>query len=101
MPMTKTLTIPHDLSSLNMKVGDSLQITVSADCTWCYSDPTPCFPGGLLPAGSYTATTPHTTYGPYLASAAGTVNVNAVTSGPCNPQGLTAVPHTIIVTSSK
>jgi hypothetical protein len=99
MPTTKHLNIPHDLSSMNIKVGDSLEISVSANCNWCYSDPTPCFPNGLLPNGSYTASTPSSTYGP--ATAGGTVFINAVTSGPCNPQGLAATPHTIIVTTSK
>lgn len=56
-----------------IKVGDNLWIKVDNNCTWCYNDPIPCFPGGLLPPGTYTATHPPTRYGPYPAKAAGKV----------------------------
>jgi len=96
---TKRLSIPNDLSSMSMTHNtDNLTITVTADCTWCYSDPNGCFPNGLLAAGSYTATTPPTTYGPYTPTGTGTVNFNAVTSGTCNPDGgPAAAVHSITV----
>jgi hypothetical protein len=96
---TKRLTIPNGSSNISLNKGvDSLTIEVNGDCTWCYSDPTPCFPNGLLPAGSYTVTNPHTEYGPYTPDAAGTVNFNSVTSGTCDPNGgPVATMHTIVV----
>ena len=69
----KILTIPND-STLPIKVNDNLYIQVSSQCQWCYSDPTPCFSGGLLAAGQYNQTTGGFKYGPYPATAAGTVN---------------------------
>jgi hypothetical protein len=75
----KSLNIPNDLSSLTLKKNvDSVSITVTADCTWCYSDPDNCFPNGLLAPGYYAATNPHTTYGPYTPTNIGTVSDNAV-----------------------
>jgi hypothetical protein len=96
---TKHLNIPNDLSSKQLTRGtDDIQITVTADCSWCYSDPNNVFANGFLAAGSYTATSPHTTYGPYTPANDGTVTVNAVTSGNCTTAGVTATPHTITVT---
>lgn len=94
----KQINIPHDLSSVNLTKGtDTLQIKVTANCSWCYSDPNNVFSAGFLAAGSYVATNPPTTYGPYTPQNDGTVNVNAVTSGTCSPTGTTATPHTIVV----
>lgn len=76
-------------------IGCDLYIQVDHTCTWCYDDPTPCFPGGLLPPGTYTATHPPTRYGPYTAKNNGTVTYDSVTSGPCNSKILTA--HSIVV----
>lgn len=99
---TKHIHIPNNMSnhSLN-KNQDNIDITVDADCTWCFSDPNGVFgnPSTLLAAGTYSKTTPPTTYGPYTPVNTGTVYFNAVTSGPCNPQGITATGHTIIVTN--
>lgn len=95
---TKHLSIPNDLKSVNMVHGtDDLIITVTADCAWCYSDPDNCFSNGFLADGSYTATTPHAAYGPYTPTIAGTVNVNAVKSGTCDPSGITGTLHSITV----
>ncbi len=95
----KTINLPHGLLGHSMKEDtDSVSFTVTADCTFCYSDPTPCFPT-FLPAGDYTATHPATTYGPYTPTAAGTVDYNAVTTGTCTPTGPDATPCTITVSS--
>jgi hypothetical protein len=94
----KVLTIPND-STLAVNVNDNLYIQVSSQCQWCYSDPTPCFSGGLLAAGQYEKTTGGAKYGPYLASAAGTVNFGSPTSPPCSTTGVTATGHTIIVSN--
>lgn len=79
---TKILSIPNDLKSMQLAVGDDLKITVTEDCTWCYApSPTDCFdppPDGFLAAGYYAATTPPTTYGSYTAIAAGTIQINSV-----------------------
>lgn len=98
---TKHIHIPSNLSSQSLnKNQDTIDITVDADCTWCFSDPDFVFgnPSTLLPNGSYTKTTPPTTYGPYTPVADGTVYFNAVTSGTCNPEGVTETGHTITVT---
>jgi hypothetical protein len=96
----KVLSIPQD-TNLPVKVGDDVYIKVIKNCQWCYSDPTPCFSGGLLPNGSYTATTPPTEYGPYLATAAGTVKFCTPINPPCDPNNCSAkdVPQTIIVSN--
>ena len=82
---TKILSIPNDLESMQLAVGDALEITVTEDCTWCYApSPTSCFdppPDGFLAAGYYAATTPPTTYGSYTAATAGTIYINAVAIG--------------------
>ena len=82
---TKTLSIPNDLKSMQLAVGDALEIIVTEDCTWCYApSPTDCFnppPDGFLAAGYYAATTPPTTYGSYTAIAGGTIYINAVPIG--------------------
>jgi hypothetical protein len=99
---TKHLHIPGSMSNQSLnKTQDNLDITVNNDCTWCFSDPDGVFgnPSTLLAPGTYTATNPHTTYGPYTPVATGTVYFNAVTSGPCNPTGITGTGHTIIVTN--
>lgn len=90
----ETLHIPGG-QDIRIKVGQCLCIQVDKTCTWCYDDPTPCFPDGLLPPGTYTATHPPTVYGPYCAENAGTVTYDAVTSGPCTPRSDT--PHSIVV----
>jgi hypothetical protein len=98
---TKHLHIPNDCGNQSLnKHQENIDITVNQDCTWCFSDPDGVFgnPSTLLPAGSYTKTSPHTTYGPFTQVNTGTVYFNAVTSGPCNPQGITATGHTITVT---
>lgn len=98
MPNTKTVTIPSGMQNQSLKKADSLQIKVEANCTWCYSDPDGVFPA-FLAAGTYMVTNPNTVYGPYVAANAGTVSFNSVTSGDCNPTGITDAGHTIIVTS--
>jgi hypothetical protein len=95
----KTINLPHGLLGHTMKEDtDSVSFTVTADCTFCYSDPTPCFPT-FLPAGTYTATHPATTYGPYTPTAAGTVDYNAVTTGTCTTSGITGTVCSITVDS--
>jgi hypothetical protein len=99
MSEPKTLKIPHGMNNESLKKSDTLYIEVTDDCNWCYSmNPSGVF-STFLPAGTYTATTPHTTYGPYTAAIDGTVNYNAVTSGDCNPEGFTETGHTIVVSS--
>jgi hypothetical protein len=98
----KDLDIPDGIGKSNMhKHDDQLYIKVKKDCTWCYSDPSGCFPS-LLPTGPYTATNPPTVYGPYTPETEGVVNYNAVTSGTCDPnaeRALAAAAHSITVTS--
>jgi len=91
-----TLHIPSG-QDIRVPKGDDLYIQVDQTCTWCYDDPTPCFPGGLLKPGTYTATHPPTRYGPYTAKNDGTVAYDAVTSGPCNPKGKGLTAHSIVV----
>ena len=75
---TKRINIPQDTNA-NLKVGDQLNIAVIADCDWCSPpDPNNCFSGGLLAPGCYTSTNPNTVYGPYTATAAGTVGSSAL-----------------------
>ena len=107
MSCDKTINIPHGLvgETLKKNVGN-VCFKVTADCVFCYSDPTPCFPS-FMAAGFYAATTPPTVYGPYTPTAAGTVNYNAVVSSPppappspCSPTGeLTATACSITVDS--
>jgi hypothetical protein len=94
----KRLNIPGD-TNINLTKGvDTLEIVVTKNCSWCYSDPSTVFSNGLLAAGTYTATDPHTCYGPYVPSSTGTVNFDAPTSGTCNPNGgPTETIHTIVV----
>ena len=94
----KILTIPHD-SNLPLKLGDDLYIQVSTECQWCYSDPTPCFSGGLLAPGQYEKTTGNNKYGPYPATATGTVRFGSPISPPCSTSGITGTGHTIIVSN--
>lgn len=96
----RILTIPQD-NNLPVKVGDDVYIDVLNDCQWCYSDPTPCFSGGLLAPGSYKGATPPNQHGPYRATAAGTVKFCAPINPPCDPNNCTAkqVPQTIIVSN--
>lgn len=98
---TKQLNLPGNLSNVKMnKNQDSLTITFDNACTWCYSDPNHVFGNpSVLPApGYYPKTTPPTQFANLQAVADGTVNYNAVTSGDCNPEGITAAAHTITVT---
>lgn len=87
--MDKPLNIPNDMSSLTLKKNvDSVTITVTADCTWCYSDPSGCFPNGLLAPGYYPATNPHTSYGPYTPNNTGVVGIGSVAgNNPCVSSG--------------
>lgn len=97
MATNTTLHIPNDLVDVHLAVNDTLSIEVMQTCTWCYSDPDGVF-SSMLAAGTYTATTPPTTYGPYTAVKTGTVAYNAVTSGDCVPgAGITATMHSITV----
>jgi hypothetical protein len=98
--MDKPLNIPHDMSSATLKKNvDSVTITVTADCTWCYDDPDNCFGNGFLAPGYYTATTPHTSYGPYTPSNTGSVGIGSVTgNNPCSAtQNPTATMKSITV----
>lgn len=97
MSDSKTLKIPNGMNNESLKKADTLYIEVNADCNWCYSMSSDGVFSSFLPAGSYTATTPPTTYGPYTAAADGTVDFNAVTSGDCSPTGITATGHSITV----
>lgn len=72
----KILTIPHD-QNFPVKTGDNLYIHVSAECTWSYSDPAGCFPGGLLANGTYSQQTAGQNYGPYPAVNTGSVSFSA------------------------
>jgi hypothetical protein len=98
----KHLNIPNDLQSVNLTKGvDTLEITVTATCTWCYSDPDGVFPAppGFLAAGTYNVTTPHTTYGPYTPQNDGIINFGvSIPPVPCSTEGIAATPHTITVT---
>lgn len=99
---TKHLNIPNDLKSVNLNKGtDNLDITVTATCNWCFSDPDYVFgnPSTLLPPGLYNVTTPHTTYGPYTPQNDGTVTFNAtIPPTPCTTSSPRGVPQTITVT---
>ena len=84
---------------------DSISFKVTGDCVFCYLDPTPCF-SSFMAAGSYTATTPPTVYGPYTPDADGAVAYNAVASQPppappppCSTTGIAGTPCTITVSS--
>lgn len=98
----KHLNIPNDLQSMTMTKGtDTLLITVTADCYWCYCDPNGVFQvptSGFLASGFYAATNPHTNYGPYTPVNDGSVTFNAPTSQPCTLTSLKGVPQTITVT---
>jgi hypothetical protein len=95
----KTINLPNGLLSESLKKGvGSISFQVVETCTFCYSDPTPCF-STFLAAGTYTATNPPTTYGPYTPTADGTVDYNAVTSGTCTTTGIDGTPCTITVSS--
>jgi len=92
------LNLPHNLSNVPMTTSDQLYIIVTADCSWCYSpDPSAVFPT-FLAAGSYTATIPPTTYGPYNPATTGAVTYNAVTTGDCTTASPAATPRSITVT---
>jgi hypothetical protein len=97
----KRLNIPNDLSSVELTKGaDSLEIVVTATCTWCYSDPDGVFPDppGFLAANTYQVTNPHTKYGPYTPQKDGSVNFNTSTPpATCDPDGITGTPQTITV----
>jgi hypothetical protein len=98
---TKQLNLPGNLSNVNMnKNQDKLSISFKEACTWCYSDPNGVFGNpSVLPApGYYQKTTPPTSFDNIQPVADGTVSYNAVTSGDCNPEGITATGHTITVT---
>jgi len=87
--MSKQLNIPNDMSSLTVKKNvESVTITVTADCTWCYDDPNSCFANGFLAPGYYQATAPHTSYGPYTPTNTGTVGIGSVAgNNPCTSSG--------------
>src|SRR3974377_2270950 len=94
----------NNLQNENLnKNQDNLDITVNASCNWCFDDPDGVFgnPSTLLPAGTYTATDPPTTYGPYTPVNDGTVLFNAVpTNQTCTTATITATGHTITVSGS-
>lgn len=95
----KVLTIPHD-SNFPVVTGDNLYIQASEDCTWCYSDPNNCFPGGLLANGNYSKQTGNNKYGPYPAVNAGSVGFDSSAgfNQPCNPgASIRATGHSIVV----
>jgi hypothetical protein len=97
---TKHIHIPDNMGNVSLnKNQDNIDITVNKDCIWCFSDPSFVFgnPSTLPAAGSYTKTSPPTTYGPFTPVNTGTVYFNAVTSGTCTPQGTTETGHTITV----
>lgn|SRR6185437_5264498 len=87
--MNKPLNIPNAMSSLTLKKNvDSVTITVTADCTWCYEDPNGCFANGFLAPGYYQATNPHTSYGPYTPTNTGSVGIGSVPgNNPCTSSG--------------
>lgn len=97
----KTINLPNGVEGHKMKKNvDSISFEVTADCNFCYSpDPSPCFPN-FMAAGSYTATNPPTTYGPYTPTQAGTVVYNAsVPPTPCSVTGIKGTASSIIVES--
>jgi hypothetical protein len=96
----KTINLPNGVEGHRMKKNvDSISFKVTADCNFCYSDPTPCFPS-FMPAGNYTATNPPTTYGPYTPNQAGTVVYNAsVPPTPCSLTGIKGTACSITVDS--
>jgi len=94
------INLPHGLANHRMKKNvDSISFKVTDDCNFCYSDPTPCFPS-FMPAGSYTATNPPTTYGPYTPTQTGTVHYNAtIPPTPCTVTGKKETASSITVDS--
>jgi hypothetical protein len=97
----KTINLPNGLLSESLKKGvGSISFKVTGDCTFCYSDPTPCFPT-FMAAGTYTKTDPPTTYGPFMPDADGTVAYNAVVSTPPprTTAGIDGTPCSITVSS--
>jgi len=98
----KVFDLPNGLTNHRMQKNvDSVSFKVVSDCTFCYSDPTPCFPsGGFMAAGSYTATNPPTTYGPFTPNQAGTVLCgDSIPPNPCSTSSLTATASSITVDS--
>lgn len=96
----KVINLPNGLVNHTMKKNvDSISFKVMSDCTFCYSDPTPCFPS-FMAAGTYTATNPPTVYGPYTPDQVGTVLCgDSVPPNPCSVTGLTATASSITVDS--
>lgn len=97
----KYLNIPHD-DNFPVKTGDNLYIHVTAECTWCYTDPDNCFPGGLLANGTYSQQTSGQNHGPYPAVNVGSVGFDSPPGAnqPCIPTGGTkATGYTIVVSS--
>ena len=95
----KILNIPHG-SDYPVTKGDNLYIHVNADCTWCYTDPDNCFPGGLLANGNYAQQTGNNKYGPYLAQNDGSVGFDSPPgfNQPCTPGAKPiATGHSIVV----
>jgi hypothetical protein len=61
----KVLHIPTDGDLNLIHEKDDFKIHVDCECTWSYTDNNvpPCFPNGLLPAGTYRKSA--VLYGPY------------------------------------
>ena len=96
------LKVPGSPPNTNMDhKKDRVFVTVVADLKWTYTDGNPpCFPHGFLPPGCYLATSPNTTYGPYLAVTGGIVHYveDAGKCDPDKPLGIVAgTQHTITV----
>lgn len=98
--MNHNLNLPSDTNLNNVSVNDTVTIkcTDNNGCTWCYSDGNnpQVFSGGFLANGSYDKGD----LGVYTAVNPGTVFFNSISgkNQPCNPLGVTAAGHTIIVT---
>lgn len=98
-PVNTVVELPYALQSLNLRKNiDSITFKVTATCTSCHSDPTPCFPS-FLTDGLHSLTTPPSTYGPYTPDKTGSVQYNAVTSGECTTSSPAATLCTITVSS--
>jgi hypothetical protein len=100
--MDHKLNLPDDPNLNNVSVNDTVTIkcTDKDGCTWCYSDGNnpQVFSGGFLADGSYD----QGDLGTFTAVNPGTVNFNGIKgkNKPCNPDGITAAVHTIIVSGT-
>jgi hypothetical protein len=100
--MDHKLNLPDDPNLNNVSPNDTVTIkcTDQNGCTWCYSDTNDpqVFADGFLANGSYNPGE----LGTFTAVNPGTVNFNGIKGKdkPCDPLGITATGHTIIVSTT-